>query len=254
MQADASSQVAEPLRVLFACSVPKDGLTPNEDRWAQSDDGTVCAISDGASVSFDPAAWSELLVQRFVRDPAIDRAWISTAVSEFAGRYDRDALPWSQQAAFDRGSYATLLGVYPSVDATKAYVVALGDSLAVWLDGHEVLATFPYEEVAQFENSPTLLGTNNGENLVFSDKTLEESVAPYTITEAAHPILMLMTDALGHWFVNNRSNSAAQTLMSLENNQSFEAFVAGERLSGRLKRDDTTLIIMGRRDELSPDR
>lgn len=241
------------LRVLFEHSVAKDERTPNEDRWARSEDGTVCALSDGASVSFDPAAWAELLVGRFVRDPRIDASWIAAAAAEFAQRYDRDALSWSAQAAIDRGSYATLMGVRPSDDQSSVEIFGLGDSLAVWLDGHRIIATFPYEDPAQFQRSPVLVGTEPRENAVFSDPALRECIASYPVPVDGCPTLMLMTDALGAWLLERRDDEAAGRLLALDSSDSFEQFVISERSGGWLKRDDTTLIIMGLPDELPAD-
>jgi len=68
-------------------------------------------VSDGASVSFDSASWSRILARRFAQHPQFDPDWVAQAIADYAKLHDRDSLPWMQQAAFDRGSFASLLGV-----------------------------------------------------------------------------------------------------------------------------------------------
>src|SRR5437016_1277876 len=91
-----------PLRVLRTFSVPKREDTPNEDRV--SADEMTCAVSDGASVSFDSGPWAEILARRFVENPDISREWVEAAIKEYRSAYDREAMSWAYQAAFDRGS------------------------------------------------------------------------------------------------------------------------------------------------------
>ena len=106
MPADLQSKSRLPL----AFSVPKREDQNNEDSFRRSAKG-VYALSDGASVSFDSASWARILVRRYTRDPEFTREWLSAAIAEFRKLYDRDSLPWMQQASFDKGSFASLLGV-----------------------------------------------------------------------------------------------------------------------------------------------
>src|SRR5689334_10979412 len=92
-------------------SVEKTEGYLNEDARSISPRRGVSALSDGASVSFDSAAWAKILVRRYAQNPQFDRQWLRGAINEFAKLYDRESLPWMQQASFDRGSFASLLGV-----------------------------------------------------------------------------------------------------------------------------------------------
>src|SRR5215831_4963322 len=97
-------------RLPLAFSVPKREDQHNEDSFHRTAKG-VYALSDGASVSFDSASWARILVRRYTRNPEFTREWLSAAIAEFCKLYDRDSLTWVQQASFDRGSFASLLGV-----------------------------------------------------------------------------------------------------------------------------------------------
>src|SRR5216683_4285697 len=102
---------ARPFKLLHAFSVQKRDDTANEDHWRASPDGRICAVSDGASVSFDPGPWASILARRFIEDPGVSREWIQSAIAEYGIAHDRESMPWMLQAAFDRGSFATLLGI-----------------------------------------------------------------------------------------------------------------------------------------------
>jgi hypothetical protein len=51
------------------------------------------------------------ILRRFAQNPNFSKEWLGAAISEFRELYDRDTLPWMKQAAFDKKSFASLLGV-----------------------------------------------------------------------------------------------------------------------------------------------
>src|ERR1700730_4621384 len=103
---DARSEVL-PLKRLYAFTVQKRDDSANEDQWCESPDGMICAVSDGATVSFDSGPWAAILTRRFTNDPNVSYDWIQAAIGEFGVAHDRETMPWMQQAAFDRGSFGT---------------------------------------------------------------------------------------------------------------------------------------------------
>ena len=64
-----------------------------------------------------------------------------------------------QQAAFDRGSFATLLGIVFWSNWQGAHVFAIGDTIVAFIDGSQVLRTIPYAQPEEFDRSPDLLST-----------------------------------------------------------------------------------------------
>jgi hypothetical protein len=233
-------------RLPLAFSIAKSDEGQNEDSFHRSAKG-VYALSDGASVSFDSASWARILVRRYARKPEFTREWLTDAIAEFRKLYDRDSLPWVQQASFDRGSFASLLGIR-IVDAGRLIqVLSIGDSLAVLCDGDCIKATFPLSEAAEFSRSPQLLCTNPAQN-VFLDKMdlAYDLVADWTFRGLAQPALLCMTDALGHWLLSqrDRGRSPIGVLRKVRTAEAFARFVREERAAGRMKRDDTTLIAL----------
>jgi hypothetical protein len=215
----------------------------NEDCWQNSHKGAG-AVSDGASVSFDSASWSRILARRYAQHPKIDLDWVAQAIADYAKLHDRDSLAWMQQAAFDRGSFASLLGVTDRGDG-RIGVLAIGDSLAVLCDGDRVIASFPYESPEQFEARPQLLSTNPVENVFLSEPdALAGLCTEWDLGPLDEPALLCVTDALGCWLLSQRDCGKAPVsrLRAIVKPRGFARFVEEERAAGRMRRDDTTLL------------
>jgi hypothetical protein len=232
-------------RLPLAFSVPK-GEGHNEDSFHRSAKG-VYALSDGASVSFDSASWARILVRRYTQNPEFSREWLSAAIAEFRKLYDRDSLPWMQQASFDKGSFASLLGVRVVDQGRLIQVFSIGDSLAVLCDGDCIKATFPLSAASEFNASPQLLCTNPAQNAFLDEVDFSYNlVADWTFRGLSEPALLCMTDALGYWLLSQRDHdrSPISVLRKLRTPSAFAHFVQEERAAGRMKRDDTTLIAL----------
>ena len=226
-----------------AFKVAKRRGETNEDSWEHSRKGAA-AVSDGASISFDSASWSRILVRRYAQRPQLDGSWVAEAIALYNSQHSRDELGWAQQAAFDRGSFASLLGVSHLGDA-RVGVLAIGDSLAVLCDGEAIIDTFPYTAPEEFDQDPQLLSTNPAENKFLEDS---ERVAAlwreWDGAALASPALLCVTDALGRWTLSQRQARASPIaqLRSLTTPRAFARFVDEERKAGRMRRDDTTLL------------
>ena len=227
-----------------AFTVPKVDGQPNEDRYQLSSKGVI-ALSDGASISFDSGSWARILVRRFAQHPEFTREWLSAAILDFTKLHDREGLAWMQQASYDRGSFASLLGVR-IFDDGLIQVCAIGDSLAVLCDGDRIIATFPYIAASEFERSPQLLCTTPAENAFLKNQESSDDLwADWNPSGLERPGILCMTDALGHWLLssNNANEFPVAVLRDLETPKMFGRFVRSERAAGRLRRDDTTLIM-----------
>lgn len=235
-----------PLRPLgrpLAFSVPKRRGEKNEDSWHFSHKG-VGVVSDGASISFDSAAWARLLVRRYAQRPGFNGDWLAAAIAKYAKLHDRDSLPWMQQAAYDRGSFASLLGVR-EIGNGQVEVLAIGDSLAVLCDGDRIVKSFPYDAPEQFDADPQLLSTNPAENAFLDEgEAAAGLIEQWTFGDLDEPSLLLVTDALGRWILSPRDDqpSPIAALREIRSRRAFGHFVEAEREAGRLRRDDTTLV------------
>ena len=223
-----------------AFTVPKAADIPNEDRYAR--EGDTFALSDGATISYDSALWAQIICARYVQSPHVTSDWLDGCILEFNTRHDRATMPWHKEAAYDRGSFASLLGV--TLTGTAIHIDAIGDSLAVLCDGDAPKDSFSYREVEQFDQAPMLLCTDHAKNPIFENGVLAgEWMHDWSLEQLQSPRLLCMTDALGQWLLSRKGTDSTEKLFSLETKEAFDQFVHDEREAGRLKRDDTTLLV-----------
>jgi len=235
----------QPLRVLRTFSVPKREDTPSEDRHYVSADAMRCAVSDGASVSFDSGPWAEILARRFVENPEISRNWVRDAINEYRTAYDREAMSWSAQAAFDRGSFATLLGVVCMPHGRGVRVFAYGDTLLAFVENGQLVRTIPYVEAEEFDRSPDLSATSPLENRSLDESRISESWHDLSIASHEAQTILLVTDAIGRWLLDQPNSTRAAQLLDIHDPEAFASLIECERVEYRMRRDDSTIVVIG---------
>jgi hypothetical protein len=225
--------------------VPKRRGWRNEDAFAWNLDAQRYAVSDGASTSFAGRAWAMALCRQYKRDPDIRPGWLDHARTDF-----RDALKiseddWSAAEAFDRGSFATFLGL--SILEEQLHVFAVGDTVLFVLDGEERLDCFPPVSPETFVSDPVLLSSHG--NRPSFEETDENFGAAKSDCQAG-PHILIATDALAAWIVGDggpsRIRERALLLTRMEKSAAFREFVEQQRANGRMRIDDTTLLIIQR--------
>lgn len=236
-------------RILFEGTVAKHVESPedNEDAHRMAQEKGRVVLSDGASESFDARSWACLLVDQFLGTDLSDEA-VSSCIQAYELLHDPSTLSWSKAAAYERGSFATLLIAQDDPDRQTVTVTALGDSLAAWSSGSNLLEVAPYSHAEQFTEKPILLATR---------KELNESVGAiqsglwcrreWNYGQQQACLLLCMTDALGAWLLHHQErgdSSAFERLIRIRNQQELFDLVEGERAAGTLRRDDTTLILI----------
>lgn len=237
------------MKVRFAGQVAKDPSDPDagEDAYRLAPEAGVAALSDGTSESFDSKTWANRLADGFARDPALTAEWLDRAIADYRGRHDRERMSWSRQAAFDRGSFATLLGVEQCAGRETVDIVSVGDSLAVLLDAGRRIASFPYERAAEFLQRPELFGTAEALNGFFNAADFfSRHHRTWRYSGRARPLVLCMTDALGEWALRREEDGRPvwETLAGIERAADFESLVLGERRAKTLRVNDTTLVTL----------
>ncbi len=204
-------------------------------------------MSDGATESFDSRSWARILVRLFVLKPALSVARLDLAIAAFTRRHAPQSMSWSRQEAFNRGSFATLLGVVFGQKSNEARVVAIGDTAALLLDGTRLVASLPYTDPEDFQRRPTLLSTRSEHN-AFLDRPdhAGASIAAWNLDEVAQPRIVCMTDAIAEWFLRRAQEDpcAGELILGISDIAEFEALVVQERDAGRMKVDDSTMLIL----------
>jgi hypothetical protein len=229
------------MRVLHRWSVGKQAAEPqfNEDATACAHVKGIYAVSDGASESFASRRWARILVHCYRCRPVIDVPWLAHAITAYNKAFDRAAMTWSAQASFDRGSFATLLGLH--IDSDGVSVVGIGDSLAVLDDGATIRETFPYNDPEQFRANPLLLSTIHDRNQAIFGTNFSTY---WSFGGISSPKLFCMTDAIGAWLLSAR-DERMERLRALQSENEFAELVKAARAEGTMRRDDTTLLVIG---------
>ncbi len=239
----------------FAGSVPKhfEYADQNEDALAADDAAQHYVLSDGASESFNSARWSQLIVKAWPKpDPKAKFAkLIRSLARQYDEAFDKAKFSWSQEAAFARGSFASLLSVTNCGDG-NVLVAAIGDSTAVLVQDGTVTDSFPYQSPEQFRQRPHLLSTicdrNRIELLRIGNRAFKrgERGGPCHVhwsIEGADTSLLCMTDALAEWLLSSPAERLP-VLLSIDSESALLTLVEAERQAGTMRRDDVTLIVL----------
>jgi hypothetical protein len=228
-------------------SVPKRGHDAREcqDAFAACLERGRVAIADGAAESAHAGPWARLLVEEFIsadEEALAGPGWIARAQARFAEAVRRPAdaepLPWYLEGRYAQGAYATFLGL--ALDCPTWQAVAVGDSCLFQERGDALIVVYPLEHSAQFDNTPSLIGSRTCPNEV-----PRRWGVPLLGECRPGDRLWLMTDALARWFLCEREagrrpwRDLAALLCGGE--EAFAAFVEGLRDRRALRNDDTTL-------------
>lgn len=236
-------------RILFDGTVAKhlDAPDDNEDAYRIAQDRGRVVLSDGASESFDASSWANLVVDQFLgSDPSDEQ--LGLCIQAYGLLHDPQTLSWSKAAAYERGSFATLVIAQNDHDRKTVTVTTLGDSLVAWCNEDGEIETVPYVCADQFTEKPTLLATRsalNAEVAIGDQGPWSQREWSYDQQEAC--LLLCMTDALGAWLLHRQEqgySDAFERLSGIRDQQAFLELVEEERASGAMRRDDTTLIIV----------
>lgn len=233
----------------FSGTVPKELSCPeaNEDKFAFSEDGGRLALCDGASESYDSKLWADLLARRFISDPKVRPEWVASALAEYSGAHDFASMSWSKQAAYERGSFATLIGVEYFIEHHAVEVLAVGDSIALLADGDKLVQGWPFNDPEMFKERPTLLATVAGHNDFIGVSGFWTSHGRTFHLEGLNaPKLLCMTDALGEWALREALSGGAGfvELLSMESEEHLSELVIRERAKKRMRVDDSTLLVL----------
>jgi hypothetical protein len=234
------------LRLDLVASLAKDPACSelNEDAWAVDKRPTRIAISDGASESYDSRRWAQMLVQKYAENPRFSTEWVADVVHNYGADIDFDALSWSKQMAFDRGSFATLLTLELAENGDEVEVLSLGDSLAVHCRQDEIVCSYPFTAPEQFDERPQLLSTLAVENAFLAEPNFFKNHTSSTWHIQPGDYIYLVTDAVGQWFLREAKSeiTALQMLRQVTNEAQFADMVLTLRSQHRIKLDDSTVL------------
>ena len=235
--------------------VVKDGTAPedNDDSFAADAKRGRFAIADGACESGFSKIWSRVLVDQYVRrfDGQADdwSQWFGSAQSQWRDELKDTAIPWYGQEQFERGAFATFLGLVLQNDEQDAsiryHAEAVGDSCLFHTRRGELLRAFPLEKSEEFNLFPKLVGSRTPVDEIVKDRT-----ASMQGDIEADDRLLFMSDALAQWSLAETEAARPpwkeidELVLDGCTDDQFEAWIGHLRTDRGLHNDDVTLMML----------
>jgi len=233
--------------------LPKQGHTADEYEDALAGDAQRgrFAVADGASEALYAGLWARLLVQGFVHPPADARPesrWLSQLQRHWASQVDGLALPWYAEAKRTQGAFATFLGLVvkpsPGRVSGRWWARAVGDCNFFQVRDEHLFTSFPIAHAADFGNRPDLLCSRPSQP-PRGQGTCRQGEGHWQQGDW----LLLMTDALAHWFLRRVEAEAKpwqvlQQLLVGPPRPNPTAVMQRLRAQEGLRNDDVSLILV----------
>ena len=235
-------------RLCFEASIPKlqCDASANEDvfRCNGTERFTRIAVSDGASESYDSRTFARCLCDAWIATAR--RTWpLKRALRAYNTFYQGRTMGWADIGAFERGSFATFLGV--DIEEDTMHIYAVGDTLSAY-HGSTQHASFPFVAAEEFNNRPTIFSTLRRANQFYLP--IELRARRHTQRVRPGDKVLLLTDAIGAWFLGQEQRDEARGMLeSFSAVEEFQLWVDQERSQKRMRDDDTTLIHLEVTDE-----
>lgn len=239
------------MKIVFVGQVPKDISEPDLLEDVYSIDMPRIALCDGASESFDSRTWATLLAKKFASDPypIVDTTWVNEGAFSYAEQFNPQKLSWSKQAAFQRGSFSTLLGLQYFDTSNTVRVTGIGDTVALLTSTGTVVDSFPYKSADQFKNRPELLATKDELNNFLS--TTATPLENWNIGQHEGCHILCMTDALGEWALQDIKDTTSRIteLLAISTTFDLKELTISQRNNKSMRTDDVTLMHIAFEDD-----
>lgn len=226
------------------------------------------AVADGATESSFSRLWAQMLVRSYTYCPLTSvnlRRRIEKRSRDWLRKIAALPLPWFAEEKVRQGAFSTLLGL--SLEANNAVssghgwwtALAVGDSCMFQVRGAELVTCFPIERADQFGYHPLLISSKPESNsAIWGQAGPLDQKGQWEVGDS----FLLMTDALGQWFLSQVEEGKQPWLTLAEVaarsqllSSYFGEWVSEMRASGVMRNDDVTLLMirMGGDHETSPD-
>ena len=237
------------LQKVLKATISKDPLIDgsNEDTCILRLHGDLqrAAVFDGASESFAARKWSRLLSEEWGRGKILNKDWIANAQNRYQSELADLNLSWAQEAAIERGSFATIASL--EIENGHMNTCVVGDSSLFFIDSRGVMKSIPFQSESEFTSSPTALSSKHSaleKNYENINKFTERS---HSFKPNGVGFVLLATDAVSCWLLSDDLVTHLQRLQKLfecKTSTDFHELVLEERRSKSMKIDDSTVILL----------
>jgi hypothetical protein len=254
------------IKLIFSGRTHKENESINDcqDYFQANHENNCFAIADGASQSFYPSIWAELLVNHFCQNPNINKGnwedwlqpiqekWLVEVEQRVIKAKNENSPVWvtnQNRFSFREPATSTFIGVQFIGDKVKGSII--GDSCLFIVEGdqlskkYQLIHTYLLKESKDFNDCPGYFASYNKDNNFISDNfqiSLNQKKSQKDI------YFILATDALSEYIFKctENENNIFETLLSISSPKIFEGLVASARNSDsiKMKNDDVTLLIL----------
>lgn len=213
----------------------------NEDAAVWSMDSQLGAVFDGATESFAAQRWVKLVSQAWLEATTFDLAILQR---QYEAALRAIKLSWAQEQAAGRGSFTTLASIKAAPGGLAATCV--GDSAILLVKDKRIVEAYPSMQPTDYSSVPDALSSD--QELVFLGEELLESCS-WTIPVESDEIdtAILATDAVAVWLLQAnqvQANEHLAAVLEVGDTSAWEQLVASEREAGRMKPDDSTVMMI----------
>ncbi len=233
-----------------------------QDAYALNEEIGRYAVADGATLSFFPKKWAELLVDCFCYKRNFHlslenenwKGWIEPIQQEWLEYVSKIVQESKAYMLVDRlsrleSALSTFIGIEFNRGKAEWKALIIGDSCLFHWSGSE-FKSYPLQKLEDFPYRPNSFASFPKDNPVGDPpKIIGGKVSP-------GDIFILATDALSKWIIQHDKDNVLERLKKIENSEQFEQFVDQARNEEiRLVNDDVTLMfISAEESELSEDK
>lgn len=242
----------------FITSKKEETAADCQDAWNKNEIIGRYAVADGATLSFFPKRWAELLVERFCYPQGTSLSLEEKNWQEWIEPIQQEWLEWVSKTVQADKTYmlvdrlsklesalSTFIGIEFNVDEGEWKALILGDS-CLFHQSSSGFKSYLLEKLADFQYRPKSFASFQKDNPVGG--------SPEVKSDKALPgdIFILATDALAKWIVQHKEvgkaklEEALDQLKQIETDEQFNQFVdqARDYKDVRLVNDDVTLMLI----------
>lgn len=208
------------------------------------------AVADGASEGMLSWKWAALLARHFCRSTQNTFESFDSFVQEgqmewqgwLQGYLQRRAeqnrpIQWFEEPGLEKGAFSTLLGIELAA-AGNWKALACGDSCLFHIRHDRLLASFPLETPDSFTSRPYLIASNPTYNHHIAERAFTREG-----TWQTGDVLLLMTDALAHWFIENVvAGEKPWACLEAPERPEFGEWLHEVKSARKIRNDDVTLV------------
>ena len=223
-----------------------------QDAFGVNEENSRYAVADGATLSFFPKRWAELLVRHFCEmpDPFLSedrwKEWLVPIQEEWYEQVDarvkaRNQFYLTNSFNAREPAVATFIGLEIDKVQEKWKAIVIGDS-CLFHKSNSGFKSYLIEKSEDFTSHPTAFASfpeRNHYNPTFIGGDIQSG-----------DLFILATDALAKWIVQHeeagRLEAALNQLKQIKTDKQFDSFVDLARSHGniRLVNDDVTLMLI----------